>query len=144
MAKIGRPSKRTDEVIARIIDGLSAGTPLAVICRADDMPATNTVHDWGKDDVALSEAIARARETGFDVIANDALAIADDGTRDTIETENGPIMDKEWVARSKLRVETRLKLLAKWDPKRYGERLAIAGDDTSPLNITISKDDAAL
>jgi len=141
---MGRPSKRTPEVISRILDGLSAGTPLAVICRQDDMPATNTVHDWGKADPELSAAIARARETGFDVIAQDALAIADDGTRDTIETDQGPIMDKEWVARSKLRVETRLKLLSKWDPKRYGERLAIAGDETSPLHLTISKDDAAL
>ena len=31
-------------------------------------------------------------------------------------------MNAEFVARSRLRVDTRLKLLAKWDPKRYGER----------------------
>ena len=142
---IGRPTKRTDEVIKRVIDGLSCGTPLAVICREDGMPSDDTVRAWARDDEALSSEIARAREAGFDAIAVEALAIADDGTRDTIETEQGPIMDKEWVARSKLRVETRLKLLAKWDPKRYGEKLAIGGDpDGAPIQISVNQDDANL
>lgn len=142
---MGRPTKRNDDVIKRIIDGLSAGTPLTVICNADDMPATRTVKDWADKDPELSASIAHAREVGFDVIATDALAIADDGSLDTIETKEGNlIMDKEWVARSKLRVETRLKLLAKWDPKRYGERLALAGDESAPLSISVNMDDAAL
>lgn len=45
------------------------------------------------------------------------------------------IPDKEWMLRSKLRVETRLKLLAKWDPKRYGEKITqeISGPDGGPV-----------
>lgn len=145
MGKTGRPSKRSPEVIKRIIDGLSAGTPLTVICAPDDMPSDQAVRDWADGDPDLSTAIARARETGFDQIALDALDIADDASRDTIENDRGDIApDKEWIMRSKLRVETRLKLLAKWDPKRYGERLAIAGDKDAPLNITVTSEDAAL
>ena len=34
-------------------------------------------------------------------------------------------LNGEHVQRSKLRIETRLKLLAKWDPRRYGDRLAL-------------------
>jgi hypothetical protein len=34
-------------------------------------------------------------------------------------------MDFEWVARSKLRVETRLKMAGKLAPKKYGEKLDI-------------------
>jgi hypothetical protein len=45
-----------------------------------------------------------------------------------------------------LRIETRLKLLAKWDPKRYGERLhsEVTGVDGGPLQIQIVRfsDDA--
>lgn len=143
-AKIGRPSKRTPEVIERIMSGLSQGTPLTIICEPDDMPETRTVYDWLNADEALSAQFARAREAGFDRIALDALAIADDGSQDTIETEKGAIPDKEWIMRSKLRVETRLKLLAKWDPKRYGERLALAGDDSAPLRLNVTAEDAAL
>ena len=43
----------------------------------------------------------------------------------------------------KLQVETRLKLLAKWDPKRYGDlmRQEISGPDGSPItqaNVSLS------
>lgn len=143
--KNGRPSKRTDEVIERVIAGLSAGTPLTIICKPDDMPCDDTIRKWAADDEALSLAIARAREAGFDQIALDALAIADEVTeQDTIETANGPIPNKEWLMRSKLRVETRLKLLSKWDPKRYGDRLALAGDEKDPVRIIVSGEDAGL
>lgn len=136
--KGGRPSKRSPEVIQRILDGLSKGTPLTVICSADDMPATRTVATWAEEDPELSANIARAREAGFDQIALDALAIADDSTRDTITLDKGGAMpNSEWISRSKLRVETRLKLLAKWDPKRYGERVAqeISGPDGGPVSL---------
>ena len=106
---IGRPTKRTPEVEAEIIRRISEGEPLAQICREDGMPGLSTVYDWEGKDEALSGAIARARIAGFDMIAQEALAIADDAD---------PDVD---VQRSKLRIETRLKLLAKWDPKRYGE-----------------------
>ena len=39
------------------------------------------------------------------------------------ETYN--VEDREVTSRSKLRVETRLKLLAKWNPKKYGEKVAL-------------------
>jgi len=130
--KIGRPSKRTDDIVKRIIEGLSAGTPLTVICKEDGMPHDSTVRDWMADDREFSLAIARAREAGFDQIALDALSIADNRDNDTILTDKGgEIPNSEWISRSRLRVETRLKLLAKWDPKRYGDKIAqeISGPD---------------
>jgi len=145
MSKIGRPTKRTPEVVERIIQELSSGKPMTLICAPDDMPADRTVREWADTDEELSAAIARAREAGFDQIALDALAIADEvDDRDTIVTERGEMPNKEWIMRSKLRVETRLKLLSKWDPKRYGDRLAIAGDEGAPLRINVSSEDAGL
>lgn len=130
----GRPSLRTPEIIEEIIERLSAGEPMAWICRDPHMPAVRTVTSWMDADEALSASIARARELGGDAIAADALAIADDGSNDTIEGENGSErMNGEWVARSRLRVETRLKLLAKWHPKRYGDKVALTGEDGGPI-----------
>lgn len=117
----GRPTKRNDEVIRRVIDGLSAGTPLAVICREDGMPATRTVREWAQHDEELSAAIAGAREDGFDVLAGEALAIVDEPP-ERVMTEMGDRVDSAHVQWAKNRAELRLKLLAKWDPKRYGDK----------------------
>lgn len=143
--KCGRPSKRSAEVEDRIIAGLTVGTPLTIVCQPDDMPGLSTVYDWMNSDEEFSGRIARAREAGWDQIAIDALNIADEVTeKDTIETKFGEIPNKEWLMRSKLRVETRLKLLAKWDPKRYGEMIKHAGADGGPMQISVTPEDAGL
>lgn len=112
----------TPAIAARISSELAKGIPLTIICAEPGMPADRTVRDWMGKDEAFAADIARAREEGFDRIALDALDIADERSRDTIQTEHGEKPDTEWIARSKLRIETRLKLLAKWDPKRYGDK----------------------
>lgn len=131
---VGRPSLFTDELAAEIVERLSKGEPLAQICRDDHMPHPSTVRDWQTKDEPFSLAIARAREDGFDAIALECLEIADDGSNDTklVGEDKHEVCDSEWISRSKLRVETRLKLLAKWDPKRYGDKLAIGGDADAP------------
>lgn len=121
--------------IDKVLKGLRSGVPLAVLCNDDGMPCDDTVRIWADGDEELARAIARARETGWDMIAVEALGIADDNSKDTVETEHGPRANSEWISRSKLRVDTRLKLLAKWDPKRYGERLTHAGDPDAPVQV---------
>jgi len=39
--------------------------------------------------------------------------------------EKGILADTDHIQRSKLRVETRLKLLAKWNPRKWGDRQQI-------------------
>lgn len=122
------------KAVERVLAGLAIGTPLTVICRAEGMPDDDTVRRWAEGDAELAGAIARAREAGFDQIAMDALAIADETAFDTKEGKDGALTaNSEWISRSKLRVETRLKLLAKWDPKRYGDKTLIGSDPENPL-----------
>lgn len=83
------------------------------------------------EDVSL--AIARAREDGEDRIAADCLAIADNSGDDYRMGEASLIVDHDHIQRSKLRIDTRLKLLAKWNPKKYGDKLQHADADGNPL-----------
>jgi hypothetical protein len=122
------------EAIETVIAGLRKGTPLTVLCSAEGMPGYTTIWEWQQADATLSEAIGRAREEGFDQIALDALAIADETVNDTHKGKDGQdIPNSEWITRSRLRVDTRLKLLAKWDPKRYGDKQLIGSDPENPL-----------
>ena len=120
---MGRRTKYTQEIAQTIVDGLSRGSPLAVICRQIQVDES-TVYDWKNANEDFSQRFARGREIGFDAIAAETLAIADDGTNDyaPVGDEGAVAYNAEHVQRSKLRVETRLKLLAKWDPKRYGDK----------------------
>ena len=143
----GRPSLYTPEIAAEICDRLSKGEPLAVICRDEHMPAYRTISDWRGAHPEFSAEFGRARDEGHDAIAADCLDIADDGTNDYKTKTNADgseyeAFDSEHVQRSKLRIETRLKLLAKWDPRRYGDKLAL--DHSGAIGITITSDDAEL
>lgn len=121
---VGFPPIDRLPVINEIVERLSKGEPLAQICRDGGMPSTHAIRIWMQDDEDIAFAIACAREDGFDQIAVDTLLIADDSTQDYDETDVGPKFNAEHVQRAKLRVDTRLKLLSKWDPKRYGEATA--------------------
>ena len=103
----GRPSKFTPAIGEEICARLTKGETLTSICNALDIPV-RTVSDWKDADETFSTNFARARLDGFDAIANDCVRISDDRDDDP--------------ASRRVRVETRLKLLARWDPKRYGER----------------------
>lgn len=139
----GRPSIRTDAIVDDVIARVSKGEPLASVCRTPGYPATVTWYDWMKADEDLSERFARAREAGFDAIARDALQIADDepGTTPQGTVDGAEVMNR------KLRIETRLKLLAKWDPKRYGDKVQVDGPGAGGSHliqvVTGVPDDAA-
>ncbi|MEQ0776169.1 terminase [Paraburkholderia tropica] len=140
---MGRPTLFTLELAAEICERLAVGEPLASICRDGHMPAVRTVSDWKRDHGQFSADFARAREDGADAIAADCLDIADDATNDTIVTDRGEQPNTEWISRSRLRVETRLKLLAKWFPKTYGDKIDVTTGNES-LNLTAEQRAARL
>ena len=110
---MGRPSKFTHAISEEIIERLSEGEPLAQICRSEGMPHRSVFYDWMETRPELSRRFARAREEGEDMIALDCLNIADDNGKDTRILEDGKeITDGDVVQRAKLRIDTRLKLLA--------------------------------
>lgn len=130
---MGRPSKLTPAVLQAITDRLSKGEPLAVICRDEDMPSDRTVREWVETNKEVSSAIARAREAGEEAIAADCLLIADDSTGDYRMGEKGLLVDTDHIQRAKLRIDTRLKLLAKWNPRKWGDGLTVRGDKDNPV-----------
>jgi len=110
--------------LPEVTERLSHGEPMAHICRDKGMPAVRTVNDWTHADPEVEEAIASSRRDGWDAIAWRCR-----------ETARGRGDSTDDVRRDKLIVETDLKLLAKWDWKRYGDRIRneITGADGGPV-----------
>jgi hypothetical protein len=119
MAKLGRPSTFTQATADEICERLGNGEPLAQICRDEGMPALRTVYDWQKAHDDFSASIACARDAGYDVIAARLRMTARGKTDDDGGDSSGD------VQRDKLIVDTDLKLLAKWDARRYGDKIDV-------------------
>lgn len=107
-----------DDVRAEILRRLACGETLSAICRRPGMPDRDTVYQWQEKDEEFSRQFARARMIGFDAIADETKEISD---MPPAYTADGKI-DQGDVQNRKLQIWTRQQLLAKWDPKRYGDR----------------------
>ena len=125
---MGQPSTYTTEIGNEICARLAEGEPLRVICRDEHMPAWRTVYDWIDADAEFAAHIAHARQLGFDAIAESTMEIID--AAPDRDPNTGKI-DPAWVQHQKLRAEHRLKLLAKWSPKKYGEKIDHTSSDGS-------------
>jgi hypothetical protein len=83
-----------------------------------------------------ADQYVRAREAQADKLAEDILAIADDGSNDTYQTDDGEVTNHDVIARSRLRVDARKWLAGKMAPKKYGDKLAVGGsDDMPPIQV---------
>lgn len=91
----------------------------------NDLPAVSTIMLWLANDKDFSEQYARARETQADLLADEIIEIADDTVNDSKFTENGEIENKEWINRSRLRVDARKWKASKLAPKKYGDKVDV-------------------
>jgi len=120
------------EVLPKVYEGLRKGTPLTEICREPGLPSASLVGQWESANPDVAANIALARAHGFDAIAQAVRktargygpALGGDSTGD--------------VKRDRLIVDTDLKLLAKWDPRRYGEGFQLRMADADGNKIETS------
>lgn len=103
----------------------------------------STVCGWLVADHDFMLEYEAARRERYDDLAEECLLIADDKSRDDIIGDDGfRRPNKEWIARSRVRIQTRLDLLARWDPKRYGAKLQVDADvRTRSLNVNFDGGD---
>ncbi len=126
-ARPGQPTKYTPELAASICERMAGGESLASICAGENMPGRTTVVGWQGQHDGFSTMFARARIAYADAIFDEAMEIADDSSGDwTTKRKGGEevrAVDHENIQRARLRVETRMKAVAKINPGKYGDKL---------------------
>jgi hypothetical protein len=142
----GRPSEFTQDKADYICQELAEGRSLRSICKEDGMPHAGTVCRWLATSTTFREQYAKAREAQADALFEEVLDIADEqcttvradkhGTKDDDGNGNTEVIfDSVAVQRNRLRVDARKWMAGKLRPKKYGERIELAGDENSPLKI---------
>ncbi|MGA0604878.1 hypothetical protein ACO2Q0_02670 [Phenylobacterium sp. VNQ135] len=119
---MARPSKRTPKVAEEIVRRLAHGEPLARICADDHMPDFSTVWRWEREDEEFRKLSTHARELGTHYMADDCIRIADG---------DGDPADK------RIRIDTRLRLIGKWNARKYGDKLDLTSSDGSMSQPTV-------
>lgn len=121
---MGRPSTFTDEIFETICQRLENGEVLRAICANEDMPDRSTVLRWIANDDAKRRRYDSARQACVEFWSDEIIQIATDGSRDTVTDEKGRARcDHEWVARSRLRIDTIKFLMTKINPLKWGDKL---------------------
>ena len=133
--KIGAPSIFTQHIADTICTRLSEGESLKSITLDEEMPNRATVYRWLAADPAFCDMYTRAREDQADTNADEILAIADEMPPEYTDEKGRTSLDQTYLAWQKQRIEARKWTAMKLKPKKYGERIALAGDKDSPVLI---------
>lgn len=123
------PKYNLEDFADEVCKWLASGKTLTAWTRQQGKPSADVVYEWRANDVEFARRFARAREAGFDVMADELEVIAE-------QSSDHP----DDVAHRKLRIWTRLQLLSKWS-NRYSDvqRVQVGGD---PAGTPIQIDDA--
>lgn len=129
LCNCGRPEVYSKEIADQICFRLSEGESLKRILASPGMPGSSSVYRWLLDSTKREfwDNYSRARGIQAEVMFDEILDIADDGTNDYMTITKGDndynVEDREVTNRSKLRVESRKWYLSKVLPKKFGDKL---------------------
>lgn len=134
--KVGRPHGYTEEKALEICELVADGQSINKISKMPGMPTRSTILKWFRDVPEFSTMYARAKEIGFEVLADEIIDLAD-------AEDNA---DKDQCRRHQLMIDTRKWLLAKLQPRKYGERVTqeiVGNKEEAPVQVEISKEEIA-
>jgi hypothetical protein len=123
---MARTCSYTKEIGDEICESIASGNSLRATCLPEHMPNKTTVIRWllaehNPDLDQFRTQYAQAREVQYQLMADELMEIADDGTNDYVfnNTEEGDAarINPEAIGRSRLRVDTRKWFMSKVLPK---------------------------
>lgn len=132
---MGRHSTFTQEQADRICEIIATtDNGLRQIAKNEGI-TTYTILKWLKDFPDFTTQYARAREAQADFLADQIIEISDDSSEDISITENGnEVFNKEFAARSKIRIDARKWKASKLYPKKYSDKIDVT---TNGENINV-------
>lgn len=144
--KLGRPVQPIPKDKAdSVIEWVSNGGTILEWARQPGNPTAWTVYYWRDKDEDFAQRLARARDVGEEIISQECLRIADSPLmgEETEQTGNGEVKTKrgDMLGHRKLQIETRLKLLACWNPAKYAERRMLEHSGKFSLEQLVAGDE---
>lgn len=131
----GRPTKFTQEIADEIIWRITHGEPLVKICRDEHMPHVATIYRWLSQFNDFCDMYTKAKEDQADTLAEQIQDIADQMPLETTDKDGNTKFDSAYINWMRLRIDARKWTASKLKPRKYGDRVALAGDEDNPLKV---------
>lgn len=147
--KVGRPTEYTPKLGDKICEGIANGIAMVTVCKNDEtLPSPRTVYRWLRTHPEFCQNYEQAKEDQADLMVEEMVDIADNGTNDWMERYNkdneciGWQINGEHVQRSRLRLDFRKWAASKFKPKKYGDKSTVAHEGNIGL-IDLSDEELA-
>ena len=126
---MGAFSKYTDELADQIADLISDGNSMRQIAKMNGMPDKATLFRWMADNPAFATKCARARELQADFMDDEIMEVVNETRRGTLDPAAARVVlsGLQWRA-------------SKLAPKKYGERIELAGEVKTDNTIHITRE----
>ena len=135
----GRPTIFTKQIADVICMRIADGESLREIVKTDGLPDRTTVYDWLIRNEDFAHQYTRAREEQADTLADEIIAIADEQPEiiAVVDKKTGALiehkLDGAFLQWQKNRIDARKWTAMKLKPKKYGDKLQVAGSKDEPV-----------
>ena len=128
--------EQIEEKFSLVLSEIERGKSVVSILEdGNTITSRKEFYRWLDEDETKRHRYARACEIRAEKIFEEIIEIADDASQDAIYTERGPVENKEFVNRSRLKVDARKWVLSKMNPTKYGDKTILSGDKENPIEI---------
>lgn len=119
---MSRPDIYDDGMIEAVVERIVSGEAIYSICSDKKLPTKDNLYRALAKDEKLAITIARAKMAQQDAIIEECREIADNATPEDVQVARLRIWQRQWEA-------------GRLAPKKYGDKLALAGDKENPLQV---------
>ncbi len=126
--------KVAEEICDRLAQGETLLKIIDVKPRPAHYPCRRTFYEWLRIDPQICEMYDKARAAGYEVMAEKCVELAHEEIDKPVDGKRDPAH----IAHQKLKIDTYARLLGKWAPKKYGDRVALAGSADEPVNVNVT------
>lgn len=117
-----------EQLFKKVIRELQSGRSLRQILSDEGMPSRTALYDWLDKDEKYQERFARASQLGDEVLFEETLEIART-PMNGVTVEDGPkgqtVKTGDMLGHRKLLIETIDKVLARRNPRKYGNKIDV-------------------
>ncbi len=125
---MGRPSTYSPQIASEICDRISQGQSIRTIGEAEGMPEARSIFNWLNKYPDFVHQYTLARATRAHVRFERVDSVLEDLRAGTIDSNM-----------ARVEIDTIKWQCGKEAPKKYGDRIEIAGDAENPLNVNVTQ-----